>query len=134
MKSIVKSMLLMVATSLMFASCGKENIEEDILDERLVGTKWQTKDIVYEAFFGGTCFDVYEFISTTEVENYTTRNGNIDDVSGTYTYTLEYPKITIHKVNSDGEKSDLNFVFQDSRTMVREGVNEYNIYAKYIKQ
>lgn len=114
--------------------CSKE--EEGDTSNVLVGTKWQTQDSLYEIFYGGDCFDVYEFTSTSEVENYTIRNGNIDDVDGVYQYTLVYPNITIHKIDSEGKSMDLDFVFKDSRTMIRAGenVNEYALYMKYLKQ
>ncbi len=65
---------------LLLASCSKSQ-PEDQPDDRLVGTKWKTVDIVGQAFLGGNCFDVYEFISTSEVENYQTRDGNVASMS-----------------------------------------------------
>ena len=127
-KSLFISTLIM-AVSMMFVSCEKA---ETTLDERLVGTKWKAKDIVYEVIFGGKCYDVYEFISATEVENYVARNGEVDYVYGTYKYTLNYPNITIHEVNSEGERSDLKFVFQDTRTMIRENMD--SSFEKYIRE
>lgn len=120
----------------MLFALGCDKNEEVGLDDRLVGTKWQTRDSIYEVFYGGVCYDVYEFISTTEVENYTTKNGNVDDMNGTFKYELNYPYITIYKVKSDGNISELDFVFRDSRTMVRDGenINEYASYMKYIRQ
>ena len=100
------------------------------LDNRLVGTKWQTEDIVYEMFFGKTAYDVYEFISTTEVENYTKKNGSIVQTNGTLKYILKYPTLLIVK----NDTTTYDFGFKDSRTIVRVGANEYAAYMKYIKQ
>jgi len=108
-------------------SCSKD--EESTLDQRLVGTKWQTKDVVYEMFYGGVAYDVYEFTSDTEVEEYTVKNGSIVDTDGTYTYTLIFPKLTIHH-----GQNEYSFTFKDSRTIVRDNANEYAAYMKYIKQ
>lgn len=132
----MKRMLIVCMTMVMLFALGCNKNEEVGLDDRLVGTKWQTRDSIHEAFYGGVCYDVYEFISTTEVENYTTRNGNVDDMNGTFKYELNYPYITIYEVKSDGNISELDFVFRDSRTMVRDGenINEYASYVKYIRQ
>ncbi|MDP4239091.1 MAG: Ig-like domain-containing protein [Bacteroidota bacterium] len=100
------------------------------LDNRLVGTKWQTEDIVYEMFFGKTAYDVYEFISTSEVENYTKKNGSIVQTNGTLKYILKYPTLSIVK----NDTTTYDFEFKDSRTIVRVGANEYAAYMKYIKQ
>lgn len=103
-------------------------------DDRLVGTKWQTEDDLYEIFFGGVAYDVYEFVSVSQVEHYTTQNGNVVDMDGTFEYELNYPKIVIHATNSDGEAVDYNFTFTDSRTMVRDGVDSSNFYSTYLRQ
>ena len=109
--------LLIFIISIVSASCTK-----DILDDRLVGTKWQSEDFVYKLFYGGVCYEVYEFISATEGERYTTRNGVVASSDGTFTYVLNHPSITI--TLNDGEIEE--FIFIDSRTMrkanaVREG-------------
>lgn len=129
----MKKLLLLMCAIMALIGCEKEGAG---LDTRLVGTKWQTKASTYAIFFGGTCFDVYEFISASEVENYVTKNGNVADVYGTFKYKLNYPYITIYKIYSDGSTGELKFVFRDSRTMVREGenVNEYAEFMKYIRQ
>lgn len=79
---------------------------------------------------------MYEFISSNEVESYTTKNGIVVDTDGTFKYELNYPNITIHYMDSDGDVMPLNFVFRDTRTMVRvgENINENSSYMKYIKQ
>lgn len=129
----MKKLLLLMCAIMALIGCEKEGAG---LDTRLVGTKWQTKASTYEIFHGGTCYDVYEFISASEVENYTTRNGDVADFDGTFKYKLNYPHITIYKIYSDGSTNELKFVFRDSRTMVREGenVNEYAEFMKYIRQ
>lgn len=115
----------------LLSSCTKE---EDKLDDRLVGTKWQTRDNVHEWFYGGICYQVYEFVSTIYVEKYTTRNGNVDDSDGSFNYELNYPNITIHEFDSDGKPNDQKFVFTDSRTMQREGTTGNDYYQRYLKQ
>ena len=129
----MKKLLLLMCAIMALIGCEKEGAG---LDTRLVGTKWQTRDSAYELFYGGTCYEVYEFINATEVEAYTTKNGNVVNVYGTFKYELNYPNITIYRVSSDGDVSTLKFVFRDSRTMVRDGenVNEYASYMKYIRQ
>lgn len=109
----------------------EENVNK--LDDRLVGTKWQTSDFAYKIIYGGNPYDVYEFVSTTEVENYTTNQGNVVKSYGTYTYVLDYPHITINHKSSD-EITPNHYTFKDSRTMVRDGVKESQPYATYIKQ
>ena len=112
---------------------GGEDENVNKLDDRLVGTKWQTSDFAYKIIYGGNPYDVYEFVSTTEVENYTTSGGNVVKSDGTYTYKLDYPHITINHKSSDGITPN-HYTFKDSRTMVRDGVKESQPYATYIKQ
>lgn len=125
--------IMLAIMSIAFVSCG-EKVDEPKLDDRLVGTKWQCEDWVHALFYGGTCFQVYEFTSTTEVDRYTTRNGAVDDSDGTFTYTLNYPSITINVVDSKGVVTPTDFTFTDSRTMVRTGTDGYGNYQKYLKQ
>lgn len=118
-----------------FGSCSKNGTDpEEKLDDRLVGTKWQTYDLAYFLFHGGDPYEVYEFVSTTEVEDYVTNKGSVVQTHGTYTYKLDYPKITINKKKSDGIIEALHYTFKDTRTMVRDDVDESNNYAKFIKQ
>ncbi|RZT96009.1 hypothetical protein EV201_0638 [Ancylomarina subtilis] len=127
----MKKILLILALASICFSCSKD--DEDVtpkLDERLVNTKWETYDLAYSIIYGGTAYEVYEFISSTEVEQYTSKNGKIVDTDGTYSYTLEYPNLTITK--EDNKKAD--FIFKDTRTFIRVGAEENDYYAKYIKQ
>ena len=128
----MKKILLFVSlTCFTFAGCSKGDGEkEPQLDDRLINTKWQTRASAYEIVYGGTAYDVYEFVSTTEVENYTTKNGNVVDSNGSFAYELNYPSLVIHK---DAETS-YEYEFMDSRTIVRVGANENMPYMKYIKQ
>ena len=89
MKKIIY-MLLIFAISIVAISCTK-----DKLDDRLVGTKWQTEDVIHKMFYGGVCYRVYEFISVTEGERYTTRNGVVSSSDGAFTYILNHPSMTI---------------------------------------
>lgn len=131
MKKLIFSLLAIV--TIFFMGCSKEESnQEPQLDDRLVGTEWITEDTVYELFYGGVCYNVFEFTSTTTFENYTTQNGRVVDSDGEFSYTLEYPILTLHSMNSDGD--DYIFEFKDSRTIVRSGANEYMSYMKYIKQ
>ena len=126
--------LLLCAVALIGAAgCQKVGDDQPKLDDRLVGTKWQTSDFAYKLLFGGNPYEVFEFVSTTELECYTTNGGNVVQSHGTWTYSLDYPHIIINEVSS-GEITENHFTFKDSRTMVRDGVDEYNPYAKYIKQ
>jgi hypothetical protein len=124
---------VMAIATLAFAGCEKDGNDageqQQQLDGRLVNTKWQTRDTVYEIIFGGTAYQVFEFISETEVEKYTTKNGNVVQSSGTYEYELDYPMLIIP------EESDIYYTFEftDSRTFVRVGSNGY-AYKTYIKQ
>ncbi len=130
MKKILFAAVMLLCLGSLSTSCSK-SIK---LDDRLVGTKWQCEDYVHHLFYGGNCYQVYEFVSTTEVERYTTRNGNVDSSDGTFTYTLNYPHITINVKNSDGATEPTAYTFEDSRTMVRDGTNGSGYYAKYMKQ
>ncbi len=123
-----KLLFTTIAVFILF-SCSKDD-DTPSLDNRLVGTKWQTRDTVYEVFFGGVAYDVYEFISTTEVEHYTTKNGSVVDSDGTFKYTLNYPSLSI----VIDEKTIYEFEFKDSRTIVRKGRDEFMPYMKYLKQ
>lgn len=135
MKKIIA--LVFCAVSLIGAiGCQKNEIKEEDqikLDDRLVGTKWQTSDFAYKLIYGGNPYEVYEFISTTEVENYTISSGNVVKSYGTYTYQLNYPHITIDVVSS-GVATPTHYTFKDSRTMVRDDLSESSPYAKYLKQ
>ena len=121
-----------VITTLFTASCHKGDTTPE-LDDRLVGTKWQTSDHTYKLFYGGNPYEVFEFISTTELECYITNNGKVVKSNGIYTYSLEYPHITINIGSSSGT-TPTKYTFKDSRTMVRDGWDEYTPYAKYIRQ
>lgn len=104
------------------------------LDDRLVGTKWQTEDLAAELFHGGKCYQVYEFTSTTEVECYTTKNGTVISSDGVYTYKLNWPSITINVVSSGGEVTPTSYTFTDARTMVRDNAASTAFYVTYIRQ
>ena len=122
---------LFAAVILVAAGCQKAG--ESKLDDRLVGTKWQTSDYAHKIIHGGNPYEVYEFVSTAQVDCYTTSGGTVVKSSGTFDYTLTYPKIVIKRKTSDGI-STLKYTFKDSRTMVRDGVDESTPYAKYIRQ
>ena len=131
--SIIKKLfiltLLCTAISFCFSSCSKD--EESLLDKRLVGTKWTTVDVVEGWFSGGTSYHTYEFTSASNGSIYTTKNGNVIETYGDFTYILTYPNIKITK--TDG--TILNYTFKDSRTMVvYNTTNEYGSYQKYVKQ
>ena len=128
----VLTFLLFVSTLIGIVGCHKSD-QQSKLDDRLVGTKWQTSDYAYKIIYGGNPYYVYEFISVTELECYTTSGGNVVKSRGTYTYTLNYPHITINIVSSDGT-TPTHYTFKDSRTMVRDDVDEYTPYAKLLKQ
>ena len=67
MRKII-TIIVCASTILCVAGCQKPG-NENTLDDRLVGTKWQTFDLAYQLFYGGNPYEVYEFVSTTEVEN-----------------------------------------------------------------
>lgn len=115
------------------AGCQKIEDEHPKLDDRLVGTKWQTSDYAYKILYGGNPYEVYEFISTTELECYTTNGDNVVKSYGTWTYMLDYPHIVINVVSSSGT-TPTPYTFKDSRTMVRDGGNENSPYVTYLKQ
>jgi len=126
-----KILVLVLALASVCFSCSKD--DDDVtpkLDERLINTKWETYDFAYSIIYGGTAYEVYDFTSTTEVEQYTSKNGKIVDTDGTYSYILEYPTLTITKEDNKKEV----FIFKDTRTFIRDGAEENAPYAKYIKQ
>lgn len=127
------TILLGLFAIITMSSCQKIGSENSKLDDRLVGTKWQTEDFAQKLLFGGNPYEVYEFVSTTEVECYITDRGSVIKSHGTFTYTLEYPHITINRQTSDGI-TPTKYTFKDSRTMLRDGADEYGYYAKYMKQ
>lgn len=124
----MKKTLFILLLPFIFLGCEKN--EENELDSRLVGTKWQTYDHTYEIIYGGKPYEVYEFISTTEVEKYTTNNNIIVDFDGNYKYTLDYPNLSI--IINDSTKYD--YVFISSREFIRKGTDGSGMYQKYIKQ
>ena len=129
----MKRLIILIACSIAAVSSCQKPDGNNSLDDRLVGTKWQTSDYAYKIIYGGNPYEVYEFVSTSELECYTTSGGNVVKSYGTYTYTLDYPSITINVSTSSGT-TPTHYTFKDSRTMVRDGVDEYQPYAKYIKQ
>ena len=124
-------LLLIVAAAI---SCSKSEEKKESLDDRLVGTKWQTRDIACEVIYGGTCYEVFEFINTYQVEDYTIRGGSVISTSGTYVYELDYPHITISQKNADGGYVPVKYTFTDTRTMLKDGVSPSTYYAKWIRQ
>lgn len=120
----------MAVLGLLLAGCKKNNAEPE-LDDRLVGTQWETSDPAYRVLYGGTCYEVYEFVSTTEVECYVTRNGRYYDEKGTYTYRLNYPTLEIDR-ESFG-LTTITYTFESSRLFVREGASSTAGYVNYSK-
>ena len=129
----VLNVAILIALSILSVSCSKKD-DTPQLDDRLVGTKWQFENTIAEALYGGTYFHVYEFISATEVERYTTHNGSVNTSDGTFPYTLEYPKITIYAKTNNGNNDTEYFTFTDSRTMVRDGTDGMGLGNKYMRQ
>lgn len=129
MKKLLTLTLLCTAISFCFLSCSKD--EESTLDQRLVGTKWTTVDVVEGWFSGGTSYRTYEFTTASSGSIYTTKNGNVIETYGDLTYVLAYPNISI----TDDEGKVYKYTFKDSRTMVvYNTTNEYGYYQKYVKQ
>ncbi|MBQ7421604.1 MAG: hypothetical protein IJV27_05660 [Prevotella sp.] len=129
-----KSLFAMLLLCLLLGACGKNNPEESQLDDRLVGTIWQTDDDVSHLFYGGTCYLIYEFISTTQLESYTKRNGSVYKSWGTLDYELDYPKLVIHEKQSDGTIRDDHYTFKDSRTFTLDGTPGTMAYQIFIRQ
>ena len=121
-------------SSFLVPSCSPAKPDEPKLDDRLVGTIWQTNDDISHLFYGGTCYLVYEFISTTQVESYTKRNGSVYKSWGTLDYELDYPKLVIHEKQSDGSIRDDHYTFQDSRTFTLDGTPGTLAYQIFIRQ
>jgi len=129
----MKKVFLLSVVLMALAGCNNKEDdpkEEEKLDDRLVGTKWQTRDDVYEMIWGGVAYDTYEFTSATEAERYTVKGGSAVQSRGAYTYELDYPNLNL--IDKDGDI--LDFEFKDTRTIVRKGRNENIAYNKYIKQ
>jgi len=114
----IRTIILVVLAAVIFVGCKKEEEkpkeEEPKLDARLVDTKWQARDYLYEGFMGGgIAYEVYDFTSTTEVDHYVKQNGNVVHSYGNYTYTLDYPEGEIIK----SETSRTKFKIIDTRKM-----------------
>lgn len=124
----------MLFSFLFLASCRKDKSDEQRLDDRLVGTIWQTDDEISHLFYGGTCYLIYEFISTTQLESYTKRNGAVYKSWGTLNYELDYPKLVIHEKQSDGTIRDDHYTFKDSRTFTLDGTPGTLAYQIFIRQ
>jgi|GEM_PF-1907973 len=124
--------LTLLIFSVCFLSCSKD--EESTFEQELVGTKWIALDWYYTDVYEGACYEIYEFISATNVKLYVTKNGEVvKDALGsqTCTYVLTYPYIAIYYPNTG--KTD-NFLFTDSRTMIRDGYESGDLSGKYLKQ
>lgn len=127
-------LLALLGCVAVLGSCSKSHHSGEKLDDRLVGTKWQTEDIVRHILYGGICYEVYEFVSTSSVERYTIRNGSVYSTDGAFAYSLSWPHITIYDVDSNGESNPTDYTFTDSRTMVRDGASSSAYYAIYYRQ
>ena len=125
---------MLLLSCLLIVSCGPVEPEEPKLDDRLVGTIWQTNDDISHLFYGGTCYLIYEFISTTQLESYTKRNGSVYKSYGTLNYELDYPKLVIHEKQSDGTIRDDHYTFKDSRTFTLDGTPGTLAYQIFIRQ
>lgn len=125
---------VMILSCLLITACGNNKLEEPKLDDRLVGTIWQTDDDISHLFYGGTCYLIYEFISTTQLESYTKRNGAVYKSWGTLNYELDYPKLVIHEKQSDGTIRDDHYTFKDSRTFTLDGTPGTLAYQIFIRQ
>lgn len=98
-------------------SCGKQNTEPE-LDARLVGTSYKTTDVTVMSIFG-YAGHVYEFdTTTTGIAYWVGKDGKQNGSDGEFTYTLNYPNLTITKTKN-GKTSTDNLVFQDARTFSR---------------
>lgn len=85
----VKILFFLLFSVLLF-SCSTD----DTFD--IVGSKWQCDDAVYNSTLGLHHYNVYEFISETEVKNYVLNDRKeIVEDKGVYTYTLLYPNLNI---------------------------------------
>ena len=116
--------LLIFIISIVSASCTK-----DTLDDRLVGTVWRCTKPVIDTRDGSIMgFQYYEFVSTTEVERYLKRNDVVVNSYGTFTYTLNYPKMIVTETKYGMVNSE-EFVFTDSRTMYIYGTD-----TKFLRQ
>lgn len=117
---IMKNILFALAIALMATvSCGKQNTETGP-DSRLVGTSYKTTDVTVMSMFG-YAGHVFEFdTATTGVAYWVGRDGKQNGSDGEFTYTLDYPNMTVvQKKKSSEGTTTLNFVFQDSRTFYR---------------
>lgn len=97
-KSVLMSMLLMVAASFMFVSCEKEEIEPEVEVNPYAGTKWSKS---YENYFGGSDYMYVLEFAETEFSYYEAdANGRYKSgmTQGKYTYSGN--KITINNVKN----------------------------------
>lgn len=124
MKKVIYVILLIFTIGIMGTSCTK-----DTLDDRLVGTVWRCTKPVIDTRDGSIMgFQYYEFVSTTEVERYLKRNDVVVNSYGTFTYTLNYPKMIVTE-NKYGMVNSEEFAFTDSRTMYIYGTD-----TKFLRQ
>lgn len=124
MKKVIYVILLIFTIGIMGTSCTK-----DTLDDRLVGTVWRCTEPVIDTRNGAIMgFQYYEFVSTTEVERYLKRNDVVVNSYGTFTYTLNYPKMIVTETKYGMVNSE-EFVFTDSRTMYIYGTD-----TKFLRQ
>ena len=91
-KSVLKSMLLMIATSMMFVSCSKGEVDEN----PLIGTVWSLNEEY--ASGNGTYTHYIEFIDESTVKVWDTTVW-----SGTYTgtYSIKGNNITFSNLRDD---------------------------------
>ncbi len=67
-----------VAVLVAAVSVGCATIEEEAADDRLVGTRWEARDLPYEEQQGGaSAYNIYEFICPRLVEQYVMQDGHV---------------------------------------------------------
>lgn len=123
----MKRMLIvcMAIVSIFAIGCEKE---DEGLDKRLVGTKWVSSSYVGD-------YDVLEFINERQVENYNIEDGMVISYDGTFDYILDYPNLSIYRINSKGERYALEYYFRDAKTFIRKDADsEWGNLMKYTKQ
>lgn len=118
-------MVCVAIVSIFAIGCEKEDVG---LDKRLVGTKWASWS------YGGR-YDIYEFINARQVENYSIENGIVVSNDGTFDYELDYPNLSIYRINYKGERYALEYYFRDAKTFIRKDADsEWGCLMKYTKQ
>ena len=133
----MKRKLLFTSCLLLFAALAISSCSKDDGPNIFKGTNWQTRDMIAEVFYGGTCYEVIHFIDNKRFEVYSTRNGTVRtyDHEGTYTYNNKTKIVKLVHTDNGCEKVDEELILVNNGTLKRSiDASDSWPYNTYVKQ